>query len=127
MTDGAILAKATSGALVIVSAGRTNRHQLSGAVDALQTVGAKVAGMVLSMVPTRGPDSYAYAYGYGYGYGYGQGYRYAQKTENERGSRKARRRGEPVEPALVEPIPVLVEREVLTTPDSPSTSPTRTP
>lgn len=127
VTDGAILAKATSGALVIVSAGRTNRHQLSGAVDALQTVGAKVAGMVLSMVPTRGPDSYAYAYGYGYGYGYGQGYRYAQKTENERGSRKARRRGEPVEPALVEPIPVLVEREVLTTPDSPSTSPTRTP
>ena len=64
VTDAAILAKATSGALVVVSAGRTNRHQLSGAIDALQTVGAKVAGVVLSMVPTRGPDAYAYAYGY---------------------------------------------------------------
>ena len=76
VTDAAILARATSGALVIVSAGRTNRHQLSGAIDALQTVGAKVAGVVLSMVPTRGPDAYAYSYGYGYGgtghYGYAQ-------------------------------------------------------
>ncbi len=26
----------------------------------------------MSMVPTRGPDSYAYGYGYGYGYGYVQ-------------------------------------------------------
>ncbi|WP_404431368.1 polysaccharide biosynthesis tyrosine autokinase [Microbacterium lacus] len=76
VTDAAILARATSGALVVVSAGRTNRHQLSGAIDALQTVGAKVAGVVLSMVPTRGPDAYAYSYGYGYGgtghYGYTQ-------------------------------------------------------
>ena len=72
VTDAAILAKATSGAIVVVSAGRTNRHQLSGAVDALETVDAQIAGIVLSMVPTRGPDAYAYGYGYGYGaYGYG--------------------------------------------------------
>lgn len=73
VTDAAILAKATSGAIVVVSAGRTNRHQLSGAVDALETVGAHIAGIALTMVPTRGPDSYAYGYGYGYGaYGYGE-------------------------------------------------------
>ncbi|GAA3203656.1 polysaccharide biosynthesis tyrosine autokinase [Microbacterium terregens] len=70
VTDGAILAKATSGAIVVVSAGHTSRHQLSGAVDALETVGAKIAGVVLSMVPTRGPDAY-YTYGAGYAYGYG--------------------------------------------------------
>ncbi|GAA5093729.1 hypothetical protein GCM10025760_24240 [Microbacterium yannicii] len=69
VTDAAILAKATSGAIVVVSAGRTNRHQLSGAVDTLETVGAHIAGVALTMVPTRGPDSYAYGYGYGYGYG----------------------------------------------------------
>ncbi|WP_396668815.1 polysaccharide biosynthesis tyrosine autokinase [Microbacterium sp. R86528] len=69
VTDGAILARATSGAIVVVSAGSTTTHQLSGAVDALDTVDAKIAGVVLSMVPTRGPDSY-YSYGYGYGYGY---------------------------------------------------------
>ena len=66
VTDAAILAKATSGAIIIVSAGRTNRHQLTGAVEALETVGAKIAGLVLAMVPTRGPDAY-YSYGYGYG------------------------------------------------------------
>lgn len=69
VTDAAILSKETSGAIVIVSAGRTNRHQLGHAVDALATVGAKVAGVVLSMVPTKGPDAYAYGSTYGYGYG----------------------------------------------------------
>ncbi|MGU3645865.1 polysaccharide biosynthesis tyrosine autokinase [Microbacterium sp. C23T] len=71
VTDAAILAKATSGAILVVSAGHTNRHQLSGAVDALNTAGAHIAGIAMTMVPTRGPDSYAYGYGYGtYGYGY---------------------------------------------------------
>ncbi|MFV9426233.1 polysaccharide biosynthesis tyrosine autokinase [Microbacterium sp. S1037] len=70
VTDAAILARATSGALMIVSAGRTSRHQLTLATEALNTVGAKLAGFVMSMVPTRGPDSYYSAYGYGYGYGY---------------------------------------------------------
>lgn len=70
VTDAAILARATSGALLIISAGRTTKHQLTGATEALNTVGAKLAGFVMSMVPTRGPDSYYSAYGYGYGYGY---------------------------------------------------------
>ncbi|WP_136585337.1 polysaccharide biosynthesis tyrosine autokinase [Microbacterium hydrothermale] len=70
VTDAAILARVTSGALMVVSAGKTTRHQLTLATEALQTVGAKLAGFVMSMVPTRGPDSYYSAYGYGYGYGY---------------------------------------------------------
>ena len=71
VTDAAILANATTGAILIVAAGQTNRHQLTGAVDALQTAGAHIAGVAMTMVPTRGPDSYAYGYGYAYGqYGY---------------------------------------------------------
>jgi len=70
VTDAAILARATSGALMVVSAGKTTKHQLTGATEALNTVGAKLAGFIMSMVPTRGPDSYYAAYGYGYGYGY---------------------------------------------------------
>lgn len=70
VTDAAILARATSGALMVVSAGKATKHQLTGATEALSTVGAKVAGFIMSMVPTRGPDSYYSAYGYGYGYGY---------------------------------------------------------
>jgi len=71
VTDAAILARATSGALLIIAAGKTTKHQLTGAAEALQTVGAKLAGFVMSMGPTRGADSYYSAYGYGYGYGYG--------------------------------------------------------
>ncbi len=68
VTDAAILAKQTSGAIVIVSTGRTTTHQLSSAIEALDTVGARVAGLVMTMTPTKGPDSYGYGYGYGYGY-----------------------------------------------------------
>jgi capsular exopolysaccharide synthesis family protein len=70
VTDAAILARIASGALMIVSSGRTTKHQLTGASEALEKVGAKLAGFVMSMVPTRGPDSYHNGYGYGYGYSY---------------------------------------------------------
>lgn len=70
VTDAAILAKRTSGAIVVVAAGSTHRNQLAGALDALETVDARIAGLVLTMVPTRGADAYDYGYGYGYGYGY---------------------------------------------------------
>lgn len=72
VTDAAILANNTGGALLIVAAGRVHKSQLRGAVSALENVGAKVAGVVVTMLPTKGPDSYGYGrYGYGYGYGYG--------------------------------------------------------
>ena len=73
VTDAAVLSRLTAGAIVITAAGRTNTHQLNGALDALETVGAKVAGIVMTMAPTRGPDAYMYGYGYGYAYGYGYG------------------------------------------------------
>ncbi|WES62851.1 polysaccharide biosynthesis tyrosine autokinase [Microbacter sp. GSS18] len=87
VTDAAILSKETSGAIVVVAAGRTTRHQVGHALDALDTVGAKVAGLVLSMVPTRGPDAYAYSNAYGYGYGYGY------RLQPERDPQSSRRRG----------------------------------
>ncbi|WP_291038605.1 polysaccharide biosynthesis tyrosine autokinase [Herbiconiux sp.] len=72
VTDAAVLAKNTTGALLMVAAGRAHKNQVRGAVAALENVGAKLAGVVLTMLPTRGPDSYGYSrYGYGYGYGYG--------------------------------------------------------
>ena len=73
VTDAAVLSRLTAGAIVVTAAGRTTTHQLDGALDALETVGAKVAGLVMTMAPTKGPDSYMYGYGYGYGYGYEYG------------------------------------------------------
>ncbi|WP_167042656.1 polysaccharide biosynthesis tyrosine autokinase [Salinibacterium sp. ZJ454] len=69
VTDAAILAKLVGGAIVVVAAGRTHKNQLTGALAALETVGAGVSGLVLTMLPTKGPDAYGYGnYGYGYGY-----------------------------------------------------------
>jgi capsular exopolysaccharide synthesis family protein len=74
VTDGALLAKRTRGALLVVAAGQTHKGELTAAVAALNTVGAHIAGIVMTMLPTKGPD----AYGYG-GYGYGNtGYGYVQ-------------------------------------------------
>jgi capsular exopolysaccharide synthesis family protein len=70
VTDAAILATKAGGALLVVAAGRAHKNQVRGAVSALTNVGAKVAGVVMTMMPTKGPDSYGYGrYGYGYGYG----------------------------------------------------------
>lgn len=70
VTDAAILSRETAGAIVAVAAGRTTRQQLAQALENLENVGAKVAGIALTMVPTRGADAFGYSYGYGYGYGH---------------------------------------------------------
>lgn len=71
VTDAAVLSKLASGAIVICAAGRSRRPQLSAALAALDAVGARVLGVVLTMVPTRGPDSYGYGtYGYSGAYEY---------------------------------------------------------
>lgn len=70
VTDATLVSKLTSGALLVVAAGRTHKAELAGAVSALENVGARIAGVILTMLPTRGPDAYGYGrYGYG-GYGY---------------------------------------------------------
>lgn len=66
VTDGAILATLTGGALLAARAGHTRREQLAQAAAALTAVEAKILGVVLNMLPAKGPDAY-HAYGYGYG------------------------------------------------------------
>ncbi|MDF2045932.1 polysaccharide biosynthesis tyrosine autokinase [Microbacterium sp. Kw_RZR3] len=105
VTDAAILSRATSGALMVVSAGRITKHQLTLATAALNTVGAKLAGFVMSMVPTRGPDSYYSAYGYGYGYGYR-----VEPAQSSKTSRKAaKQRGRSTPFATVPQSPTIDE------------------
>lgn len=70
VTDAAILARATSGAILVSRVGVTRTDQLASATETLRTAGAPVLGVVLNRLPRRGKGS---AYGsYGYGYGYGQ-------------------------------------------------------
>lgn len=70
VTDGAILAAKSDGALVVVKAGKTRRDQLTHAVGMLNDVGATLLGAVLTMMPTRGSGAYSYNYYY-YGGTYG--------------------------------------------------------
>jgi Mrp family chromosome partitioning ATPase len=70
VTDAAILAKSVGGALIVVAAGRTHKNQLTGAIAALNSVGAPISGLVLTMLPTSGPDASGNGH-YGYGYTYG--------------------------------------------------------
>jgi receptor protein-tyrosine kinase len=70
VTDGAILAAKSDGALVVVRAGKTRRDQLAHAIGMLNDVGATLLGAVLTMMPTRGSGAYSYNYYY-YGGSYG--------------------------------------------------------
>jgi capsular exopolysaccharide synthesis family protein len=67
VTDAAILSTQSSGTIMIVRAGSTTKEQASRAVGILRDVDAQVYGVVLNMVPTKGPGAYKYGY-YGYGY-----------------------------------------------------------
>lgn len=85
VTDGAVVAKLADGALVVVGATVAHRPHLESAVAALETVEARVLGIVLNRVPNEKRDSYTY-----YDYSLGQDDK-ASKSSKARG-RKARRR-----------------------------------
>jgi succinoglycan biosynthesis transport protein ExoP len=70
VTDAALVSKLTRGTLLVVAAGRTHKGEFAGAVSSLANVGANLAGVIITMMPTKGPDAYGYGrYGYGtYGY-----------------------------------------------------------
>lgn len=65
VTDGAILSKITDGALLVCAVGLVRAPQLRQALEQLGNINANVLGLVVNMLPTRGPDSYG-TYGYEY-------------------------------------------------------------
>jgi capsular exopolysaccharide synthesis family protein len=70
VTDAAVLTRLVGGSIMVVAAGRVQSPQVRAALDALENVGAKASGLVLTMLPTKGPDAYGYGrYGGNYGYG----------------------------------------------------------
>jgi capsular exopolysaccharide synthesis family protein len=67
VTDAAILSRLVGGSLVVVAAGKATTNQLSSALMSLEQVGAPVSGIILTMLPARGPNAYGYGrYGYAY-------------------------------------------------------------
>lgn len=67
VTDAAVLAGQSDGAIVVTRHGRTTRDQLSHAVERLDAVDAKTLGVVLNLTRGKGGgDAYAYSYAYDY-------------------------------------------------------------
>jgi succinoglycan biosynthesis transport protein ExoP len=61
-TDATVLAKVTDTTLLVVRANSTRLDKLERALQALRTVDAQLAGAVLNMVPSKGPDIDYYGY-----------------------------------------------------------------
>lgn len=66
VTDAALIAAQTSGAILVLRHGRTTRDQAAQARQRLDSVGAQILGTVFNFVPQRAISSYGYGYGYGY-------------------------------------------------------------
>ncbi len=77
VTDAAILARLTGGAIVVVGTHAIHQNELAQSLGALETVGANVLGLVLNRVPAKSAGSYTY-------------YDYAPLDPNAKG-RKSRR------------------------------------
>lgn len=66
VTDAAILAAESDGAILVTRHGKTTRAQVEGAVGRLDSVGARLLGTVVNMAPAGKRSGYGYGYGYGY-------------------------------------------------------------
>ena len=66
VTDAALIAKDVGGALMVTAVGEARKDALSDALGTMERIDARVLGIVMTKVPTKGDDSYAYAaYTYG--------------------------------------------------------------
>ncbi|MCG7418036.1 polysaccharide biosynthesis tyrosine autokinase [Microbacterium sp. ACRRU] len=65
VTDAAVVSRFTSGVLVVAASGSTKKPHLAAAVEKLDAIGSRLFGVIVTMLPTKGPDSYSYgAYSY---------------------------------------------------------------
>jgi succinoglycan biosynthesis transport protein ExoP len=64
VTDAAVLSTIAGGTVVVVGVGRVDRDHLARSLQSLETVNGRVLGLVMNMVPTKGPDGYSYYQGY---------------------------------------------------------------
>lgn len=66
VTDAAVVSRLATGAILVAASGSTRKPQLTHAVHAIAGADAKLLGTVITMLPTKGPDSAGYGqYTYG--------------------------------------------------------------
>ncbi len=60
VTDAAVIGRMVDGVVIVAAAGSTRRGQLESAVQNIETAGSRVAGTVVTMLPTAGADKTTY-------------------------------------------------------------------
>ncbi|MCC9205432.1 polysaccharide biosynthesis tyrosine autokinase [Arthrobacter sp. zg-Y769] len=62
VTDGTVLAQKVGGVVIVAGASKIKTQDLEKSLSALSLVNANVLGVVMNLLPTKGPDAYAYTY-----------------------------------------------------------------
>ncbi|MFJ6346469.1 polysaccharide biosynthesis tyrosine autokinase [Pseudarthrobacter oxydans] len=62
VTDAAVLSQHVGGVVVVVGTQKLRLQDLEKSIAALRMVGSNILGVVLNMLPAKGPDAYAYSY-----------------------------------------------------------------
>jgi capsular exopolysaccharide synthesis family protein len=58
VTDAAVLSSLTAGAIIVSAAGKVKKTEVAGAIRNLNQTNSKVIGIILTMLPSKGPDAY---------------------------------------------------------------------
>lgn len=62
VTDAAVLSQFVGGVVVVVGSHKIKQQDLSKSLNALNLVGARLMGVILNQLPTKGPDAYLQGY-----------------------------------------------------------------
>lgn len=62
VTDAAVLAQQVGGVVLVVGSSRVKTPDLQKSLAALDMVKADMLGIVMNLLPSKGPDAYAYSY-----------------------------------------------------------------
>lgn len=62
VTDAAVLAQGVGGVVLVAGSKKIRTQDLEKSISALKFVDAHLLGIVMNLLPTKGPDAYAYGY-----------------------------------------------------------------
>lgn len=62
VTDAAVLSQHVGGVVVVVGSNKLRHQDLEKSLSALNMVGSNILGIVLNLLPVKGPDAYSYSY-----------------------------------------------------------------
>ena len=62
VTDASVLAQKVGGVILVVGATKVKTQDVEKSLSSLELVKAHLMGVVINLLPTKGPDAYAYSY-----------------------------------------------------------------